>query len=57
LPVDLCDRVEERFRHRFRDLEELLTFVLEELMRDEASAMDLADERMLENRLRDLGYL
>jgi hypothetical protein len=34
-----------------------LTFVLRELLRDEALQADLAEERIVEQRLRELGYL
>lgn len=57
LPADLCQAVEDRYRGRFANVEELLNFVLQELARDDAKRMDEAEQRMLENRLKDLGYL
>jgi hypothetical protein len=57
LPQDLCAAAESKFQHRFGTLEELLTFVLRELLRDEALQADLAEERIVEQRLRELGYL
>lgn len=57
LPRELCDAAELRFREQFRTLEELLTFMLRELLSDEAERMDEAEKRVLEKRLRDLGYV
>ncbi len=57
LPAELCARAEARFGARFASLEELLTFVLNELLRDDAAALDKADRAVIEQRLRDLGYM
>jgi len=57
LPADLCNEAERRFAARFGNLEELLTFLLRELLRDDATQMDQAEQRMIEDRLRDLGYI
>ena len=38
-------------------LEELLVFVLRELLRDQAAQMDQAEQRVIEQRLKDLGYI
>ncbi len=57
LPADLCADVEKKFGRQFSSLEELLTFSLRELLRDDASTADLQEERLVEQRLRELGYL
>jgi hypothetical protein len=57
LPAELCMRAEKRFGERFDSLEQLLVFVLRDLMRDEAAQADEGELRMIEQRLRDLGYL
>jgi len=57
LPNDLCVAAEEKFRGQFSSLEELLIFVLKDLMRDEASALDQAEQDIIEERLKELGYL
>ncbi|MGA2100677.1 MAG: hypothetical protein ABSG34_06205 [Candidatus Sulfotelmatobacter sp.] len=57
LPQDLCEDAEKKFQHQFASLEELLTFVLRDLLRDESRQSDLAEERIIEQRLRELGYL
>jgi len=57
LPEELCASAEQRFRARFENLESLLVFVLRELVRDDAQALDQAEQALLEQRLRDLGYL
>lgn len=57
LPADLCETAEKKFQQRFATLEELLTFVLRDLTRDEALQADQAEQRLVEERLRELGYL
>jgi hypothetical protein len=57
LPADLCDDAERRFAGRFGSLEEFLIFVLRELLRDQAAQMDQAEQRVIEQRLKDLGYI
>jgi hypothetical protein len=57
LPADLCTAAEKKFDRRFGRLEELLAFVLQELLRDEAFQADQAEQELVEQRLRELGYL
>jgi hypothetical protein len=57
LPVELCEAVEQRFGQKFANIEAFLVFVLGELVRDDAHQMDQSDQRMIEARLRDLGYI
>jgi hypothetical protein len=57
LPADLCAAAEQKFGQRFASLDELLAFVLRELLRDEGAPFDQAEQRLVEERLRDLGYL
>jgi hypothetical protein len=57
LPADLCAAAEKKFRDAFGSLEELLTFILRDLSRDDASQLDQAEQQLVEERLRELGYL
>jgi hypothetical protein len=57
LPAQLCRDAEQRFASRFGSLEELLVFVLRELLRDQATQMDQEEQRVIEQRLKDLGYM
>lgn len=57
LPADLCREAEQRFAHRFASLEELLIFVLHEMLRAESTKFDQAEQRIVEQRLKDLGYI
>lgn len=57
LSAELCAAAEKKFAHTFRSLEELLTFVLRDLLRDDAAKADQADHELVEQRLRELGYL
>jgi hypothetical protein len=57
LPEELCEAAEKKFAQKFSSIEELLTFVLTDLLRDEASQLDHAEQRIIEERLRELGYI
>lgn len=57
VPADLCQALERRFGGQFGSLDQLVTFVLGELAREDVAQMDAAEERMIEERLRDLGYM
>ncbi|MFZ3263882.1 MAG: hypothetical protein WA172_07770 [Terriglobales bacterium] len=57
LPEDLCTAAEQQYGSRFENLESLLEFVLRELTRSEAECLDQAEQAILEQRLRDLGYI
>lgn len=57
LPADLCAEAEKKFGRTFASVEELLTFVLRELLHDEGAQFDQAEQRLVEERLRELGYL
>jgi len=57
LSGDLCRAAEQRFGSRFGDVGELLEFMLRELLRDDAAQMDRDEQRMIEQRLKDLGYV
>ena len=57
LPEELCASAEQRFGARFQSVETFLEFVLRELVRDDADALDQGEQAVLEQRLRDLGYL
>ena len=57
LPQDLCMEAERQFAGCFDNLEGLLTFVLQEITKVDASLLDQAEEQMIEQRLKDLGYL
>jgi Arc/MetJ-type ribon-helix-helix transcriptional regulator len=62
LPAELYGRIEERVRAtEFHSVEEYVTFVLEEILReeneDEEPAFSEAEEEEVKKRLRALGYL
>ncbi len=57
LPQDLCAEAERQFGSRFDNLEALLTFVLQEITKADASLLDQAEQQIIERRLKDLGYL
>ncbi len=57
LPGDLCQAAEQRYGAHFGGLEQLLIFVLGELLRDDAAQLDQAELQIVEQRLRDLGYI
>ena len=57
LPEELCARLEKEFGKPFASFEDLLVFVMQKLTQDQAAQMDEADRKILEQRLRDLGYM
>jgi hypothetical protein len=57
LPEQLCMAAEKKFDRVFGNLEELLISVLRDLTRDEATQLDQAEQKVVEERLRELGYL
>jgi hypothetical protein len=57
LPAELCTAVEKRFSHAFGSLEELISFILKDLSQDQAARLDENEQRLVEDRLRQLGYL
>jgi hypothetical protein len=57
LPEALCASAEQKFRSHFGNLEELLVFVLNNLLTDESSRMDEAEQEIIDQRLKELGYL
>ena len=57
LPADLCAAAEQKFAGTFSSVEDLLIFILRDLSQDEAGRLDQAEQTLVEQRLRDLGYL
>jgi hypothetical protein len=57
LPTDLCALAEKKYGGQFATLEELIIYILRSLVSEEAKEMDEAEARMIEERLRELGYL
>jgi hypothetical protein len=57
LPEDLCAAAEKKFGSRFHSAEELLEFVLRDLVQESATAADATEQRIVEERLRELGYI
>jgi hypothetical protein len=49
--------VERRYGQQFGNLEQFLVFLMQELMRDDAGQMDRAEQQVIEQRLKDLGYI
>jgi len=57
LPEDLCTEAEKWLTGRFDNLETLISFLLQEIVKDEGSKLDQLEELLVQQRLRDLGYL
>jgi hypothetical protein len=57
LPAALCSRAEKKFGDTFGNLEQLLEYILGELVRDDAVQLDERENNLVEQRLRELGYL
>ena len=57
LPEELCARAEQRYAKHFANVEDLIVFVLQNLMNNDASELDRREYEIVEQRLKDLGYL
>jgi hypothetical protein len=57
LPEDLCAAAEKKFAPQFATIEAMLTFTLQQLLSGRAEQADAEEQRLIEQRLRDLGYL
>jgi hypothetical protein len=57
LPADLCSAAEDKFSRTFASLEELLIFILRDLVRDQSVKLDQAEQQLVQERLKALGYL
>jgi hypothetical protein len=57
LPEELCARLEKTFGKPFPSFEDLLVYVMQNLTQEQATQMDETEQKILEQRLRDLGYM
>lgn len=57
LEATLCEQAERKFGARFGGLESFLNHVLRELLREDAAEMDENELQIIEQRLKDLGYI
>ena len=57
LPEELCVKAEQKFRHRYETVDDFLLAVVTELIRDDATGMDISEQKIIEERLRGLGYI
>jgi hypothetical protein len=57
LPEDLCAAAEKKFGGRFGSVEELVAFLLRELVSGDTVELDRAEKEAVGQRLKDLGYL
>jgi hypothetical protein len=57
LPADLCASAEKTFAGKFGNIEELVTYLLREITSDAAVRIDEAEQKMIEERLKALGYI
>ena len=57
LPEELCEQAERWLKGRFDSLEALITFALQEIVNDDSSRLDQQEEEIVQQRLRDLGYI
>jgi hypothetical protein len=57
LPFGVCAEAEKKFGKTFGGVEELVLFLLEELIKADTTDLDRSDQAMVEERLRELGYI
>jgi len=57
LPADVCGEAEQWMGDRFPDVEALIVFLLKEIVKDDGSSLYRAEEEIVEQRLKELGYI
>jgi hypothetical protein len=57
LSEDVCAQAEQWLNGRFDNIEALIDFLLREIMKDDGSTLDQREEEIVQQRLRDLGYI
>ncbi len=57
IPGDIYQAVQDRFGRQFNSVDDFVEFALRELLRDDSGALDESEQQMIQNRLKDLGYL
>jgi hypothetical protein len=57
VPADLCLAAEKKFGGLFSSVDELVAFLLQELVQADTVDLDRAEQAVVEQRLRDLGYI
>jgi len=57
LPEELCAAAEKSVAEKFDSVEALIIFLLQEIVKNDPSQFDRAEEQMIEQRLKDLGYI
>ena len=57
LPENICLAAEKKFAHRFGSFEDFLVAILDHILRDDAIRIDEKEEKIIEERLKGLGYL
>jgi hypothetical protein len=57
IPADLYSAAEKKYGASFHSVDELVIFLLRELTSGDTAALDQADQQVVEERLRDLGYI
>lgn len=57
LPDDVCASAEKWLEGRFDNIEALISFLLQEIVKHDGSKLDQAEDELVQQRLRDLGYI
>ena len=53
----LCAAAEQKYAATFSSVQDLLTFLLKEVLVDPTPQLDKDEQKMVDQRLRDLGYV
>ena len=57
VPEPLCDKAERWMNGRFESLEALVAFILQEIVDEKGARLDQQEEELVQQRLKDLGYI
>jgi hypothetical protein len=57
IPEELYRAAKEKFGRRFETIDELVSELLKQLLRDDAAQLDEKEQQIIEVRLKGLGYI
>lgn len=57
IPEDLYRTIKDRLGSQFTNVDDFVSYVLREVLREDFPSFDESEQKMIQSRLKDLGYL